>query len=117
MESRLQEAVLTGIRSKLIQFAKPVGRGGIATTIARSFPKSSNIGARINFSGKLNSAELLFGETQGAVLVTINEIDLMEFERVCMTIGIPTTTIGRVTNDGKYSFNKSINLTIDYLRK
>jgi len=54
----------------------------------------------------------LFGETQGLVLVTIQENDLMDFERVCMTIGIPATTIGRVTNDGIYSFNDSIKLKV-----
>ena len=61
--------------------------------------------------------ELLFGETQGLILVTINEMDLMEFERVCMTIGVPATTIGRVTDDGQYKFNNAIKLSVDTLLK
>ena len=116
MESRLQDAVLTGIHSGLIQSALPIGRGGIATTIGRSFSKSS-IGARIHFSRKLTVPELLFGETQGLVLVTIDEMDLMEFERVCMNIGVPATTIGRVTNNGLYTFNEFIKLSVDSLLK
>ena len=100
----------------MIQSALPIGRGGIATTIGRSFSKSS-IGARIHFSRKLTAPELLFGETQGLVLVTINEMDLMEFERVCMNIGVPATTIGRVTNDGLYTFNEFIKLSVDSLLK
>ena len=117
MESRLQDAVLTGIHGGLIQSARPIGRGGIATTIARSFPKTPLLGARIHFSRKLTVPELLFGETQGLILVTINEMDLMEFERVCMTIGVPATTIGRVTDDGQYKFNNAIKLSVDTLPK
>ena len=115
MESRLQEAVLTGINGELIQSARPIGRGGVALAIAQSFEKNSNLGARIHFSRKLKTEELLFGETQGLALVTIKENDLMEFERVCMTIGVPATTIGRVTGDGFYTFNKSIKLSVNNL--
>jgi len=67
------------------------------------------------FSRKLKTEELLFGETQGLVLVTIKENDLMEFERICMAIGVPATTIGRVTDDGFYTFNKSIKLPVKKL--
>jgi len=115
MESRLQEAVLTGIHGGLIQSARAIGRGGVALAIAKSFEKKSNLGARIHFSRKLKTEELLFGETQGLALVTIKENDLMEFERICMTIGVPATTIGRVTGDGFYTFNKSIKLPVKEL--
>jgi len=115
MESRLQDAILTGIQGGLIQSARPVGRGGVAVSIATSFEKNTDLGARIHFSRKLKTEELLFGETQGLVLVTIKESDLMEFERVCMTIGIPATTIGRITNDGLFTFNDSIKFPVNSL--
>ncbi|MBT3479569.1 MAG: hypothetical protein HOA15_04510 [Candidatus Marinimicrobia bacterium] len=115
MESRLQDTILTGIQGELIQSARPIGRGGIAVSIAKSLANNKNMGTRVHFSRKLKTEELLFGETQGLVLVTINESDLMEFERVCMTIGIPATTIGRVTNDGIYSFNDSIKVKVEDL--
>jgi phosphoribosylformylglycinamidine synthase len=115
MESRLQETVLTGIQGGLIQSARAVGAGGIAVSIAKSFGENAQLGARIHFSRKLKIDELLFGETQGLVIVTIKETDLMEFERVCMTIGIPATTIGRVTDDGVYSFNEAIKLPVSKL--
>ncbi len=115
MESRLQETVLTGIQGGFIQSARTVGRGGIAVSIAKSLGNNTQLGARIHFSRKLKIYELLFGETQGLVIVTIKESDLMEFERVCMTIGIPATTIGRVTDDGVYSFNDAIKLHLSEL--
>ena len=59
--------------------------------------------------------ELLFGETQGLIIVTINEEDLMEFERICMSIGVPSTTIGRLTEDGIYTFNDSIKIKVEKL--
>ena len=115
MESRLQETILIGVQGGLIQSARPVGAGGIAVSIAKSFGKNAHLGARIHFSRKLKIDELLFGETQGIVIVSIKETDLMEFERACMTIGIPATTIGRVTDDGIYSFNEAIKLPVSKL--
>ena len=115
MESRIQEVVLTAINGQLIQSARPIGKGGIATTIAKSFPKNTELGARIHFSTKLSMPELLFGETQGLIIVTINEEDLMEFERICMSIGVPSTTIGRLTDDGIYTFNDSIKIKVEKL--
>jgi hypothetical protein len=39
----------------------------------------------------------------------------MEFERICMTIGLPSTTIGRVTGDGRFKFNDVVNLDVNKL--
>ncbi len=40
----------------------------------------------------------------------------MEFERICMTIGVPSTTIGRVTDTDSFTFNDAINVKVDILR-
>jgi len=50
------------------------------------------------------------------VLITLDENDLMEFERICMNVGVPSTTIGRVTDDGKFTFNDLINLPVGKIR-
>jgi selenophosphate synthetase-related protein len=44
------------------------------------------------------------------VVVSIGEKDLMEFERICMAIGVPSTTIGRVTNDNQFKFNDVVKI-------
>jgi hypothetical protein len=36
----------------------------------------------------------------------------MELERLCMSIGIPNTTIGRITNNGVFSFNDNIKIKV-----
>ena len=68
-------------------------------------------------SSKIREEELLFGETQGLFLITIDEDSLIEIERLCMRIGISCTAIGRVTDDGYFSFNKWIHTKVDKLRK
>ena len=117
MEKRLQDVVMQGINTNLIQSATNVSTGGISIAVAKSLIASdANIGARIHLSRKLNDAELLFGETQGLVIVSLSEIDIMEFERICMTIGVPSTTIGRVTDNDLFTFNEAIKIKVDKLR-
>ncbi len=114
MESRIQEAVLTGIKGNLLHSATMVSGGGIAIAMAKTLANSEDgLGARIHFSRKLRKDELLFGETQGLVVISIAESDLMEFERICMNIGVPTTTVGRVTDEGKFTFNDLINISVN----
>jgi len=118
MECRLQEVILQGIAVGLIRSAVNVSRGGLAVAIANSLLLGSDgLGARIHFSRKIRNDELLFGETQGLVVVTLCENDLIEFERICMTTGVPSTTIGRITDDGNYIFNDLINIPVNQLSK
>jgi phosphoribosylformylglycinamidine synthase len=118
MEPSLQDVVQQGINTSLIKSATNVGMGGISIAIAKSlFASDVSIGARIHLSRKLTDQELLFGETQGLVVVTLSEEDIMEFERICMTVGVPSTTIGRVTDNNTYTFNESISLNVDKIRK
>lgn len=113
MEPRIQDVVYTGIMSGLIQSAKPVSGGGLVIALAQVLSESKDpLGARVFLARKLRNDELLFGETQGMVLLSIKENDLMEFERVCMALGVPTTTIGRVTDTSLFNFNDIVNLTV-----
>mgnify|MGYP000017554358 FL=1 len=116
METRLQETVLQGIQTGLIKSAVNVSNGGLTMSLIKSLQNvEKGIGARIHLSRKLRQDEMLFGETQGLVIVSIGERDLMEFERICMTIGLPSTTIGRVTGDGRFKFNDVVNLDVNKL--
>jgi len=117
MEKRLQDVVRQGITINLIKSAVNVSMGGISIAIAKSLVASeSGLGARIHLSRKLKDEELLFGETQGLVIVSLSEVDIMEFERICMTIGVPSTTIGRVTDKDLFTFNETIKIKVDKLR-
>lgn len=118
MERRLQDVVQQGISTKLLKSATNVSMGGISIAVAMSLAVSKpGIGAKIHLSRKLTNEELLFGETQGLVIVTLSEEDIMEFERICMSVGVPSTTIGRVTNNNQYTFNDMISINAEKLRK
>ena len=117
MEKRLQDVVHLGITTNLIKSAVNVNTGGISIAIAKSLIASDEgLGARIHLSRKLKDEELLFGETQGLVIVTLLEEDIMEFERICMTIGVPSTTIGRVTDNDLFTFNETLKIKVDKMR-
>ena len=117
MERRLQETVIRGIEGNFVRSAFSLGSGGLSAAIATSLVYArEGLGARIHLSRKLLPTELLFGESQGVVLITLNENDLMEFERICMNVGVPSTTIGRVTDDGHFTFNDLINLPVVKIR-
>lgn len=117
MENRLQDVVRQGINTNLIKSAANVSTGGISIAIAKSLAASKHgIGARIHLSRKLKDEELLFGETQGLVVVSLSEEDIMEFERICMTIGVPSTTIGRVTDNDLFTFNELIKVKVNKLK-
>ncbi len=117
MESRIQDAVVQGIRTNLIKSAQPLGRGGLSVGIADALMMGSDgLGARIHFSRKLRTDQLLFGETQGLVIISLGEEDIMEFERICMSIGVPSTTIGRVTDTGRFTFNEFLDVSVDELK-
>ncbi len=117
MERRLHNVLLQGIKGGLVKSATNVSQGGLALAIAQSIIRSADgIGARIFLSRKLTNEELLFGETQGLIVISIGEKDIMEFERICMRVGMPSTTIGRVTDTGKYTFNDLLNISVKRFR-
>ncbi|MFQ6605310.1 MAG: AIR synthase-related protein [Fidelibacterota bacterium] len=113
METRIQETVLQGIQAGLIKSAVQVEEGGLSVAIAKSLVAGKpGLGARIHFSRKLRPEEMLFGETQGLVLISLDEENIMEFERICMTIGVPSTTIGRITDNQRLVFNDLLDIAV-----
>ena len=40
---------------------------------------------------------------------------MIEIERLCMNLGVPCTAIGRVTDNGQYTFNDLIDIKCDKL--
>ena len=95
-----------------------ISAGGLAVAIGKSLIDGEDgLGARIQLSRKIRNDELLFGETQGLILLSFGENNLIEFERICMKNQIPATTIGRVTGNGKFTFNKLLNVKVRDLKK
>ncbi|MBC8174184.1 MAG: hypothetical protein H8E82_00805 [Candidatus Marinimicrobia bacterium] len=114
MERNLQEFIYLTKSSKMIKSAYTVSKGGLSMALVRCLLNSrEGIGARIHMSSKIREDEMLFGETQGLVIVTVEEESIIEIERICMRLRLPCTAIGRVTDTGKFEFNDLISLKVE----
>lgn len=114
MERNLQEFISLTKSSKMIKSAYPVSKGGLSIALVRCLLNSrEGIGTRIHMSSKIRDDEMLFGETQGLVIVTVEEESIIEIERICMRLRLPCTAIGRVTDTGKFEFNDLISLKVE----
>ena len=116
-EKMVQDSVLEGIRQGVIKSAHDISDGGLAIALAECcIVGRNNLGANIVISRKIRDDELLFGETQSAIIVTISESDLMRIEEVSGKFQIPCETIGKVSGNS-LSINSFLDIAVSKLRK
>ena len=109
---------LTCINSKLIKSAHDISDGGLSVNIAESICSGApGIGAKISISRKLREDQILFGETQGVIVVTLDPKDLHQVALVAQEYSVYTQTIGSVTDSGKLEINGSIMVSREKLEK
>lgn len=95
-EKAVQELCLEGIRAGLIKSAHDCSEGGLAVALAESCI-SGNIGAEINLvKENLELPELLFGETQSRIIVTVDRNKGEEICALAEKFGVPLSLIGEV---------------------
>jgi phosphoribosylformylglycinamidine synthase subunit PurL len=111
-EMRVQDVCIDAIKAGIIKSAHDLSIGGLTVNIAESIMKSGNsyLGAKLNLSRKLRNDELLFGECQSVIIVTISEEHLIDIVTIAKKHDIPTQTIGRVTSDATLTINDLIKL-------
>ena len=110
-ELDVQNLCLDAIKEGLINSAHDISDGGLAVNIAESMLFSDkSIGAEINLSRKMRNDELLFGECQSVIVVTINEENLFTLVEKAQALNVYTQTIGKVTNNGKLIINDLIDI-------
>ena len=104
------EAIIKGI----IKSAHDLSDGGLSTTVAECLlaSKLSNAGAKLDISRKLRNDEILFGECQSSIIVTLAESQLLELVLIAQDYDVPTQSIGKVTNDGILKINNLIKLSV-----
>ncbi len=116
-EKMVQETVLEGIRCGIIKSAHDISDGGLAIALAECcLAGVNNLGANIVISRKIRNDELLFGETQSAIIVTVSESDLMQMEEVSGKYQTPCEALGKVSGD-RLSINSYFDLPVSVLRK
>ena len=117
-ESKVQRVTLEAIKSGIIKSAHDLSDGGLAVCISESLISSTkDLGAKINLTRKLRSDELLFGECQSAIVVTVEEDNLIELVKIAQSHDIPTQSIGKVTSNEKLIINNLINIDLNTIKR
>ena len=95
-EYELHQTVKTLIQNKLINAAHDVSDGGLFVTLTEmSIPR--DLGFDIVSDSEVREDAFLFGESQGRVVVTVNEDQEDDFLEHMMHAGISFTLLGHVT--------------------
>jgi len=95
-EYAMQKAVAGLIENKMVSSAHDCADGGLFVTLAEmSFP--NNLGFDIVTDSEIREDAFLFGESQGRVIVSVNEQNEEDFLDYMMQTGVPFTLLGHVT--------------------
>ena len=118
IELSIQKICLELINQGFIKSAHDISDGGLAVNIAESICSAKKgLGAEVNVDRKLRTDEILFGETQGVIIVSLDPKNLHHIALLAQDYNIYTQTIGFVTDDSHLKINNKINLERSILEK
>ena len=111
LEMGVQELCLEAIKKGIVKSAHDLSDGGLAVNISESLVRSAQgLGVKLDVSRKLRNDELLFGECQSLIVVTLEESSLYELILLSKKLDVHTQTIGRVTDTGRVVINDLIDV-------
>ena len=94
-------------KSKLIKSAHDISDGGLAINLAESISFSKpGLGADISIDRKLRTDQILFGESQGVIIVSLDSKNLHHVALLAQKYNIYTQTLGTVTETAKLKINE-----------
>ena len=106
LEMGIQELCLDAIKKGIIKSAHDLSDGGLAVNISESIMHSKpGLGAKLDVVRKLRDDELVFGECQSLIVVSLEEAALYELILLAQKLDVHTQTIGRVTDIGSLVIN------------
>ena len=118
IELSIQKICLELIQNDYIKSAHDISDGGLSVNISESICSSNKgIGAEINVNRKLRTDEILFGETQGVIIVSIDSKNLHHVALLAQKYNIHTQTIGIVTDKATLKINNVIDVKRNILEK
>jgi len=101
-ERRVQEACLKAIQAGLIESAHDCSDGGLSVALAESCFSSyrrAAIGCKLNLTGELSAAALLFSESPSRIVVSAQPSNVDQIIRLADELGVPATVIGSTGGD------------------
>ena len=118
-EKRVQQACLELIKKGIVKSAHDCSEGGLAVALAESCISSGDhllVGAEVELNENLREDALLFGETQSRIILSLEEKNLLELEKIAGESKIDFLILGKVGGKN-LKINKWINLPIDVIRR
>jgi len=112
-EKAVQKLCLQAIDAGLLQSAHDISEGGLAVCLAEcSFFSREKMGCRVDLRDALRPDDLLFGETQSRIVVSVQVSKLKKFLSLAAKKKVPAAVIGktggknlRVSQRGKKLLN------------
>ena len=112
LEMGIQELCLDAIKKGIIKSAHDLSDGGLAVNVSESLIQSkAGLGAKLDVVRKLHNSELLFGECQSVIIVSLEESALYELILLAQNLDMHTQTIGRVNESNSLVINDQIDIS------
>ncbi|MBU2591590.1 MAG: phosphoribosylformylglycinamidine synthase subunit PurL [Nitrospinota bacterium] len=120
-EKRLQTALLAAIDKEIIRSAHDCSEGGLAITIAEScMSGDKTFGAEVSIEDDGRIDNILFGEGQSRIIVSILDKDRNILEELFLANGIETSYLGKtggVNLSIRVNNNQTISCPIEQIKK
>jgi len=103
VEKTLHRACLEAIKAGIILSAHDCSEGGAAVALAECAlnPEGSvGVDVALGEDSTLRTDELLFGETQSRIIVSLKEDGILRMSDICASHGVPFEVIGKTAADG-----------------
>jgi len=103
VEKSLHRACLEAIKTGIILSAHDCSEGGAAVALAECAlnPEGSvGVDVALGEDSTLRPDEVLFGETQSRILLSLKEAGIKKLQDICASHGVPIEIIGRTVDDG-----------------
>ena len=103
-EKNLQDLLLSQIEQGRIRAAHDLAEGGLLVGLSEMLFSGTNLGAKISISSNENAIRLdalLFGESQGRVLVAVSSADLDDLRKTSDLAAVSYHLLGKSDETGK----------------
>ena len=104
-EKALQDFLISQIQAGRVAAAHDVSEGGLLVTVAEMLFEDGTLGVELALGSLGESSRLdavLFGESQGRVVVAVNPADVETLLAVASETGVEAETIGSVNQEGLF---------------
>lgn len=95
LEKSVQKTCLEAVRSGIVRSAHDTAEGGLAVAVAECCIEGG-IGAKVSLDEKIPNIDLLFGESQSRILVSVRPSDIFKISAIARQHGTPLSIIGKV---------------------